>query len=458
MGTFRTYIRELGLTLKLAGPIMAGQVGQMLMALVDTVMVGKVGVIPLAGAAFALALVNVAFVFGIGILTSVGLFTSRAHGSGDESEKITILRSASWLAIGVGAILGALLSLIQPALGLFNQPADVLSEAKPFLSILGWSLVPALLFMSAKIFGESVSRPFVPMLMMYVGLALNVVLNWILIFGNLGAPALGLVGAGWGTLIGRVVTAAGTIWYCLRICRAPLSALLPFGVRLATIRSLVQIGLPVGCQYLSEVGAFAFAAILIGWISAPALAAHQIAITCAGTTFMFPLGVSQAVSIRIGQAVGSGLNSLIRTLFTGGLTISFLMMSVSALLFAVIGRPIACAFNTNPAVVEVASTLLIIAGVFQIADGVQVTAMGALRGIADVRIPMLLAIAFYWIIAIPVGYSLAFFGRLGAAGIWMGLALGLFLAAITLSIRFFQITKSVGAMRNEGALGIQDRP
>jgi MATE family multidrug resistance protein len=442
MGNSPKFTRELCVTLKLAAPIMAGQVGQMLMALADTIMVGNRGVIPLAGAAFANALVNVAFVFGIGILTSVGVLASRAHGSGDEKEKIVIFRSSSWVAISLGTILASILTLIQPFLKSFGQPANVLVEAKPFLSIISWSMIPAMLFISAKMYCESLSRPVVPMIMMYVGLALNVVLNWIFIFGNLGAPALGLVGAGWGTLIGRIVTVTGTVWYCLRVSRIPLSTLLPIGIRLSTIRTMIRIGLPVGAQYLSEVGAFAFAAILMGWISATALASHQIAITCAATTFMFPLGISQAVSIRIGQAVGAGMKSLTRILFGGGLAISFFVMSFFAIAFALFGRTIAHAFNGDTEVIDLASKLLIVAGIFQVADGIQVTAMGALRGIADVKVPMLLALAFYWIIAIPVGYSIAFIFRLGAVGIWMGLALGLFLAAIVLTLRFNLITGS----------------
>jgi multidrug resistance protein, MATE family len=196
MGKARYFVTELETTLKLAGPIMAGQVGQMLMGLVDTIMVGKVGVIPLAGAAFANALVSVAFVFGIGILTSVGVLTSRAHGGGQERAKEVILRSAVWLATFVGMILAIILTGIQPWLTIFGQPSNVLAEATPFLIILGWSMVPAMLYMGSKIFCESVSRPFIPMLMMYIGVVLNVFLNWVFIFGNLGAPALGLVGAG----------------------------------------------------------------------------------------------------------------------------------------------------------------------------------------------------------------------------------------------------------------------
>ena len=440
MGNARQFGKELGATFKLAIPIMAGQVGQILMALIDTVMVGKIGVVPLAGAAFANALFNVAFVFGIGILTSVGVLTSRAHGGGENQAKVVILRSSIWLSILVGTILATFLTLIQPGLTMFRQPADVQAQAQPFLVIISWSLVPAMLFISSKIFCESLSRPLVPMLMVYLGVALNVFLNWIFIFGNLGAPALGLVGAGWGTFIARIVTVIGTLWYCLRVNSTPLSALLPFGISLSTIRTMVRIGLPVGGQYLLEVGAFAFATVLMGWINTTALAAHQIVTTCATTTFMFPLGIAQAVSIRIGQAVGAGLQSLIRIISAGGLTVSFLVMSLFGVGFAVFGKQIAHAFNSNPEVVRVASGLFIIAGFFQVADGIQVTALGALRGMGDVQVPMIFSFIFYWIIAIPVGYLVAFVGRVGAPGISVGLALGLFVSAIAETARLWWLT------------------
>jgi multidrug resistance protein, MATE family len=191
----RCFRTELSKTLALACPIMAGQVGQMLMGLVDTLMVGHVGTGSLAAAAFANSLISVAFVFGIGILTSVGVLASRAHGAGMDRHKRIILRSSIWLSTMVGVILATVLTLALPWLSVFRQPEPVLAQARPFIAILSWSLVPALVFISSKTFSEALSRPLEPALMMYLGVALNVFLNWVLIFGNLGAPALGLVGA-----------------------------------------------------------------------------------------------------------------------------------------------------------------------------------------------------------------------------------------------------------------------
>jgi multidrug resistance protein, MATE family len=437
----RRFRRELFKTLALACPIMAGQVGQMLMGLVDTVMVGHVGTGSLAAAAFANCLMSVAFVFGIGILTSVGVLVSQAHGAGMDQHKRVILRSSIWLSVMIGVSVATFLTLLQPWLAVFRQPPEVLDQARPFIAILSWSLVPALVFISAKTFSEGVSRPLVPALMMFLGVGLNVFLNWVLIFGNLGAPAMGLVGAGWATFISRIFTMAATLLFCLRVTGSNFSVLWPSSLSLTTIHSLLKIGLPVGFQLLSEVGAFAFAAILMGWIGTTALAAHQIAITCAATTFMFPLGIAQAVGVRIGQAVGAGTDELVRVIGFGGLCLSGFLMLISALLYAILGQTIANAFNSDAAVVGLTTNLLLVAGIFQIADGVQVTAMGGLRGLADVRVPMIWAYVYYWLFAIPIGYLAAFVLGAGAIGIWVGLATGLFIAAITLTARFWMLTR-----------------
>ena len=251
----RRFRTELAKTLALACPIIAGQVGQMLMGLVDTLMVGHVGTSSLAAAAFANSLMSVAFVFGIGVLTSVGVLVSRAHGAGMVQHQRVILRSSIWLSAMVGVTLAIALTLAQPCLSVFRQAEAVLAQAKPFIAILSWSLVPALIFISSKTFCEALSRPSVPAQIMYLGVALNVFLNWVFIFGNLGAPALGLVGAGWATLVARIVTMAGTLLFCLRVTGSGFSVLWPGSLHSPTLRALLRLGLPVGLQYLCEVGA-----------------------------------------------------------------------------------------------------------------------------------------------------------------------------------------------------------
>jgi MATE family multidrug resistance protein len=294
--------------------------------------------------------------------------------------------------------------------------------------------------MGAKIFCDSLGRPTIPMWILYLAVLANALLNWILVFGNWGAPRLGLEGSACATLLSRSIAMIGTVCYALRITNADLRVFSLARIDWSMLKSLLKLGTPVALQYFSEVAAFSYGAIMMGWIGANALAAHQIAITCAATTFMFPLGVSIAVGVRIGHAVGSGSQPLIRRIGFAGLGMSATVMAGFATLFGLSGRTIAQLFSSDAEVTSISATLLLIAGMFQLADGIQVTAGGALRGLADVRVPMWLAYFFYWGVAIPAAYLLAFVLKAGAIGIWIGLALGLFTAATVLTLRFVRLT------------------
>ena len=437
-GTLATELKQ---TMSLALPIMVAQVGQMLMGLTDTFVVGRLGVAPLAAVAFSNTIVTTLFVFGIGMLTSIGVVGSQAHGAGHQETKQAVLRISVWLSTILGLGLALLIFAVQPWLRIFGQAESVLITAEPFLSLLAWSLIPALGYMGAKIFCDSLGRPTVPMLILYLAVLMNALANWLLVFGNCGAPRLGLEGSACATLISRSVAMLGTFGYAVLIADADLRVFSLFRIDWSIVKSLLRLGTPVALQYFSEVGAFSFGAIMMGWIGAGALAAHQIALTCAATTFMFPLGVSQAVSVRIGHAIGRGTQSIIRRIGFSGLGMSAAVMSGFAILFAWQGRPIAQLFSSDAEVTSISAAFLLVAGIFQLADGVQVTAAGALRGLTDVHVPMCLAYLFYWGVAIPAAYCLAFVLKAGAIGIWIGFALGLFTAAIVLTLRFFLLTE-----------------
>ena len=299
-------------------------------------------------------------------------------------------------------------------------------------------MLPALVAHACKQFSEALNHPWPPTFILLGGVLLNVLLNWILIYGNWGAPALGLEGAGWATLIARLVMALCLIGY---VVRAPaLRAFQPARWRAAfsreRFRRLLSLGWPVAAQHLLEVSAFVFAALMMGWISANAIASHQIAITCAATTFMFPLGIGMASCIRVGQAWGAGQHARMRRIGFVGIGLAAGVMSVFAVVFVVAGGPIARLFVGSPVVVQLTGQLLLVAAVFQIADGVQIAAISALRGLTDVRVPAMIAVFAYWIIAVPLGAALAFPAGQGAVGMWIGLATGLGVAACGLSWRF----------------------
>ncbi|HEY8899933.1 MAG TPA: MATE family efflux transporter [Chthoniobacterales bacterium] len=428
--------RENRRTLALAAPIIAGQLGQMLMGWADTLMVGRVGVTALAACAFANTVLAVALVFGFGVLSSVSVRASQAFGAGRGTGKV--YRAGLVLGGILGVVLcGAMLALL-PVLHWLGQPPEVNEAVVGFLVLTAISLVPVMLFTAAKDFAEALSRPWPPFWIVLGGVALNVGLNFVFIFGMLGAPALGLTGAGLATLLARVAALIVLLAWLHRAAgfRRHLARVDRVGDLGREMRALLRIGLPAGGQYLAEVSAFATASLMMGWIGVGALAAHQIAITCAATTFMVPLGLGMAVAVRVGQSVGAREFDRVRPIAVGGLGLSLAVMAATALAFILGAKPIAALFVSDPAVLALAASLLVVAGVFQIVDGAQIVAMNALRGLADVQVPMGIAIFSYWVVALPLAYGLTFRAGFGPVGIWIGLAMGLLVASVALLWRF----------------------
>ena len=424
-------------TLALASPIIAGFVGQMLMGWADTIMVGRVGVVPLAACAFANTVLAVPFVFGFAVLSSVSVRASLAFGGGRTRMSGEALRAG----LVIGSILGiCVVSAIHAALPLLpwlGQGPEINAACGNFLILCAWSSVPVFVTTVTKNFCEALSRPWVPFWIVIAGVSLNVGLNWILIYGNLGAPAMGLDGAGVATLVARIAVAAAIVVYMLLApaLKENLPADWLANGLFVEIRRLLAIGLPSGGMHLAEMSGFAFGSLMMGWLGAEALAAHQIAITCAATTFMIPLGLSQAVSVRIGQARGAGEKGRYLPIVFGAFGITVLFMAIFAVVFMSAGAAIAEWFVANTAVASLAAQLLLVAGFFQIFDGVQITSSGALRGFEDTRAPMFIGMLSYWLVALPVSYLSAFKLGFGPPGIWFGFLTGLALAAAALVAR-----------------------
>jgi MATE family multidrug resistance protein len=435
--------RELRPTLALALPIMAGMLSQMLMGMADTIMVGQVGVVPLAASAFVNAVAHLPLVFGLGLLSSIAVLTAQAYGARQADEAGEILRHGLIVSTVTGLLAAGSMFALFPFLDRLGQPPEVVAAAGRYLLLFGASLFPALVAHGCKQFAEALKHPWAPTFVMLGGVLLNVLLNWVLIYGHWGAPAMGLEGAGWATLLARLVMMLVLVGYVLR---APaLRKFRPVVWRAAVsperFLRLLRLGWPVAGQHFFEVSAFAFAAIMMGWISADAIAAHQIAITCAALTFMVGLGLGAAVCIRVGHAYGAGQFHRMQRIGFGGIGLAATIMGSFGVLFMLAGKPIAELFISSPTVVELTAKLLVVAAVFQIADGVQVTSISALRGLADVRVPALIAVLAYWVLAVPLGSALAFPQQQGAVGIWIGLATGLGVAAIGLAWRFHLQTR-----------------
>lgn len=436
-------------TLALAVPIIAGFVGQMLMGWADTIMVGKIGVIPLAACAFANTVLAVPLVFGFAVLSSVSVRASLAFGAGRERMSGEALRGGLLVALFLGILVGGGLHLVAPFLTVLGQGDEITNTSRNFLVICAWSAVPVFITTAAKNFCEALSRPWVPFWIMMAGVLLNIALNWVLIYGNLGSPAMGIDGAGVATATARIAVATAVVIYVLT---APsLQRALPvawfkrgFGTE---IRRLLGIGLPSGGMQLAEVSGFASGSLMMGWLGAGALAAHQIAITCAATTFMIPLGLSQAVAVRIGQARGAAEEARYLPIIFGAWGVTASIMAIFAALFMGAGTVIAAWFVEDSAVTVLAAQLLLIAGLFQIFDGIQVTSAGALRGFEDTRTPMLIGVLSYWVVALPISYLGAFKLGFGPQGIWFGFVAGLAVASAALCTRLMLFVSRINSFR-----------
>jgi MATE family multidrug resistance protein len=322
-------------------------------------------------------------------------------------------------------------------LPIFSQPAEVNSSAGNYLLLCAWSMPAVFVTGTAKNFCEALARPWPPFWIMLGGVLLNVLLNWILIYGNLGASAMGLDGAGLATLLSRIATMVAMLLYPAlesRLHAAWPSDWTAPGL-LPEIQRLLGIGIHSGGLSLCEVTGFSFGSLMMGWLGVTELAAHQIALTCAATTFMVPLGIGQAVSVRVGQARGAGRFGEIRTIVHGTLGMTLGIAVLFAAVYLTLGSWIAGCFTDDPAVKALTAQLLVLAGVFQVFDGIQIASSGALRGFGDTKIPFLFGILAYWVVALPVSHLAAFHFGLGASGIWIGFVVGLAIAAVALATR-----------------------
>jgi MATE family multidrug resistance protein len=441
-----TWLQENRKTLTLAVPLIVGQVSQMLLGLTDTLMIGRVGTVDLAAAALGNALIFLPFALAIGLAVAVSIQVSHHHGSESRSGVAETLRSSLAIALLLGSVLAGLVAASVPYLGYLKQPPEVLAIVPPYLYWVGASFLAMVPTMVIKSFAEAQTQPWVAFWIQLAGVGLNVVLNAILIFGYLGAPALGLTGAGIATFIARVLTLVG-LWLYLNRSRRLAPSVPKRWLQwpaFAECVSLAKIASPVSGQMLIEIGAFAMGAFLIGRLGAVPLAAHQIAVTCATTTFMLPLGLAMAVTIRVGHAASAGSLRRCRSIVIGAQVIGFGIMATCALSYVTLGEWIGAAFTIDAEVVALTGSLLTIVAIFQIFDGVQVISSAGLRGLRDVNVPTVFLFVCFWLLAIPLGGFLGLAKGFGAAGVWIGLAAGLGLASVLLSLRLKHKLASAG--------------
>ncbi|MES2695311.1 MAG: MATE family efflux transporter [Verrucomicrobiota bacterium] len=444
MARFAPYLREVRPTLTLALPIVVGQLSQMLMGVTDSVMIGQAGTVPLAASSFGGNVFNIFYVIGIGLMVPVAIFVSRSRGAGKPVEAAEYLRHGVAMALGFGLLVTLLMAALSLQLQHFDQPPEVMAIVRPFFLLIAASLTPVLVYLVLREFAESMGHPWAPMCIMLASVALNAGLNWIFIYGNLGMPALGLTGAGISTLVARIVGVTGIFLWLRRDpkVRDAWPRRWWGGFSTARFREMLTVGFPAAGMLLFEVSAFAISSIMNGWLGAVPLAAHQIAITTASMAFMVPLGLAMANGMRVSHAVGSGERHRLRPIAFSTMGLGLSAMAFFAISFAFGGRTIASWYVNDAAVVALATQLLAVAALFQLFDGTQVIAAGSLRAIMDVRVPAIITLIAYWVIALPLGYFLGVRGPWGAVGIWVGIATGLALAAVFMTLRFVRLTRA----------------
>ncbi|MCH2213668.1 MAG: MATE family efflux transporter [Flavobacteriales bacterium] len=424
--------------LRIALPVMIGQLGHIMVSVADSIMVGQLGTFPLAAVAFGNSIYVIFMVFGIGITYGITPLVAQAAGKGHTLLQSTLLRHSLRINL-LSAILlfGAILATL-PFLGMMSQEEGLLPLTAPYLLILGSSIIPLMVFQAFKQFAEGLSDTQEAMKAILGCNLINIILNYLLIYGNFGFPELGINGAAWATFIARFLMVVWMGWYVLKSKKFKSKGLHlgGFKLRKRIARKLIQLGVPMGLQYIFEVSAFAIAAIFVGTISAVALAAHQIAINIASVSYMAVTGLGAAATVRIGNQLGAkdGRNLKIASLTI--FQLAAVWMTFTGMVIYLYRYQLASFYSTDPEVIEIASTMLIVAVLFQLSDGIQAVALGALRGLTDVKIPTWITFLVYWLLVLPASYFLPKITDWGALGIWYALAVGLTISAFLLTYRF----------------------
>ncbi|GAB4184962.1 MAG: MATE family efflux transporter [Thermoflexibacter sp.] len=441
----QAYFSHYRQTIHLALPIIAGQLSQILISLADNTMVGNFDSQSLAASALANAIFWSIFIVGIGITLGLTPPVAASSVTGDIKTCQRYFKHGIVLYSSIGFFIFLFIVAISFFLDNLGQQPEVATLARPYLQILGGSAFFVLIFQSIKQFMHGISHTKEPMYIEFGEAGLNVLLNYTFIFGNFGFPALGLLGAGIATILSRML---GCIALVILFVSSSRFAKYREGLEwkafaFKDFKYLIKLGVPIGLSMLFETSAFAMSNVMMGWIGADELAAHQITLNVASTTFLVAMGISSATAVRTANQLG--LKNVVELRMAGkaGMLINLVFMASCVLIISIFHNVIPMLYVKEVEVQKIASILLIVAALFQLSDGLQVACMGALRGITDVKVPTFITLFAYWGIGIPLGYVLGFVLDIGAVGIWISLFIALTIAAILLTLRFLDKSKRI---------------
>jgi MATE family multidrug resistance protein len=407
-----------------------------LIGVVDTVMIAPLGTVPLAAASITASILVVFYSALYGFVSVIGVRMAEAHGRRDPAALSDATSTGFLIAAVTGCIGAALMLTIKPALGLMGQPREVIDLLGGYWTSMSLLLIPFVTFYALKALFDAIDRPWLGVGLAFVAVLVNVPANLVLIHGIGVWPGLGLLGAGLASLLSQTLSLV-LGWIIWRRAALAADARLPAQRTRPELSLQLKEGTAIAIGYIGESGAYAFTGLMMGWFGAAALAATQIASSVAAVLYMVPLGVAIAVSIRIGQAIGADRQDRLRTIGFAALVVIVAWMTLVMVAIFAGGRAVSEMLSDDPEVVALATGLFVVLAAMQIADGVQGTMMGAARGMMDNRVPVLITLVCYWIISLPLAYALGFLVGLGPNGVWIGYGVGLAVAAVLLTRRFF---------------------
>lgn len=443
MSLYSKYKSDFRQNLTLALPIMAGQLGQVLVNFIDNLMVGQLGPNALAAVSLAIAIYISFMIVGMGISYALPPLVAAAAGRNHHQGISSLFKHSLVINLGYALLCAILVEIGLPLLSHLGQDPEVVKLATPYLRLSGWTMIPLMLFQSLRCYADGMSETKPAMIASLIGNVFNVLFNYMFIYGKFGAPAMGVAGAALGTLFARSIMVILLVLILIKwkgIWKHIKNAKY-FSYEISTIKHVLTIGIPTSMQMFFEVSAFAGAALIMGTLGPIPQAAHQIAINLAAMTFLTCTGFGIAATIRVGHFYGqenrkgvydAGMSSILQVTF---------FMLVGAIIFILLRNVLPTMYINDPDVIALASGLLIVAGIFQVSDGVQVVAQGALRGIQDVKIPTLITFMAYWIFGLPFSYLSANYLGMGPTGVWIGLVIGLTISASLLTLRFRRLAR-----------------
>ncbi len=451
---FIKYTNEFSYNLKLAYPIILGMLGHTLIGIVDNIMVGKLGSAELAAVSLGNSFIFIAMSVGIGFSTAITPIIAEADAEKNHQKIRSTFHHGLLLCTIIGVLLFILIVLAKPLMLLMKQPTEVVNLAYPYINWVAFSLIPVIIYQGYKQFADGLSKTKYSMYAIFMANVVHIFFNYVLIYGVWGFPKLGILGAGLGTVISRIMMVV-FMHYLMKYDSEMKTYFKNFSFKEITksvLNKIINLGFPSAMQMLFEVALFTAAIWLCGAIGKTSQAANQIALTLATMTFMFAMGLNVTAMIRVSNQKGlndyKNLVTVARSIFL----LAIILETVFAIFFVVFHNYLPHLFLNmenssqaldNQEVIAITSKLLLVAAVFQISDGIQVVVLGALRGLQDVKIPMYITFVAYWIVGFPISYYLAMHTSLKATGVWIGLLAGLSVAALLLYIRFSKLTNKL---------------